>query len=329
MDREFTFIEYINALFGWSVFARNEYQAANYDKFKQYLTYLDRAERKVQWKRGVGIKELPDMRQTRDLRKYLNEAEAATEYLSEFGDEFITTQKQIKLLSAQMQQKADPRTIESIKIKKLVLEKKVPTLKLKVESRLAILLEVLKNARAVIQKKPWEDPKELTLFENRKILQQFFKGKGFYKHLNVNEWVLHLEHLDLVRRDLYGFDLETVLLVHKDLTGTILKNANLRNTSFRNATLASADLMNADATGANFAGVAFLNTNLKGVNFKSADVTGADFTGAKGLVMGQVLQMRNVGQAKGLLVPKDLEIRSKLGAKGNINPKEAVITVAA
>ena len=89
-----------------------------------------------------------------------------------------------------------------------------------------------------------------------------------------------LKGADLSGKDLTGTVLRGIDLSDYDLTGTILTGADLTGTILRGANLTDANLTGVDLSGMDLTGTKFNNANLEGVNLQNTNLTDASFVGA-------------------------------------------------
>ncbi len=307
MANEHTFETYAQSLMGFALQARNALVDGKDKEFGIYLTDLNQMLRKVQWRKGVGIRNLPDLAEIKEMRGYLTKAEAATRVLLKYNEERLELQK------ANGKIKTSPNSI-------LNKNYTISQLTTNIEKFLAILLEDLKHVREIVKTKPWENNLILSRPENKSTLLQLLKREGFYKSISITEILPIIQHLNLQGYNFSGCDLRDANFVLQNLSNINFTKANLKGANLSRTNLINSNFSSANIENSNLSGAVLIGANFKETNVRNANVDGANFTNVKNLTWGQVLQMKNLGSTKGL--PRSEDANSK-------NPKATVKTIAA
>ncbi len=292
MASEHNFETYGQSLMGFALQARNALLDGKSKELDSYLKDLNSMLRKTQWRKGVGIRDLPPLAPIKEMRGLLTKAEAATRVLLEFSFQRIETQKLLP--------KAESNPAEKVRLYKQFIQ-----INNNLTRYLAVLIEQLKLARQILQSKPWINPELLVLPENREVLFHLLRRDGFYKKIDVHDIEVFLHYAHLEKCDFSGANLKGVNFIKQNLIGVNFSKVNLTEVGLIHSNLERCNFENANLSHANL-----LGANLQGANFKGANLSGvvverANFTGARGLTVGQVLQMRDPNKAVGIVLPSE------------------------
>ncbi|MCK4589026.1 MAG: pentapeptide repeat-containing protein [Nanoarchaeota archaeon] len=184
------------------------------------------------------------------------------------------------------------KKIRESQTKKKVIKKR-KGLQRDIKKYISILIEDLKQARAIAEAEPWTNLDVISKHKHYRVfLGEFLRGDYYYKNLGEdrikiwNSWWkqgfrVSLYDFNLIGADLRGIDLEGANLEHinlwkANLAGADLRRANLGNGHLYEAILKGADLKGADLSGANLRWADLRRANLAGANLRLADLEEAN-----------------------------------------------------
>lgn len=241
------------------------------------LTNLRKNCKKLVWSRN-SLVQLPDLVEIQEARTSLNIVIKESKKLS----------SKLKVFVNLLPRRTKHNRTAVIRQKTRILIEKIE-----------IIVHNIENAYDIIMSEPWANPRILERKENKKILIQALKRKGFYhKNLAITLkliFSINFRDIDFHKENLKGINLcgdagHNANLIYADFRGADLRGAkldwaDLRYSSFWGANLRGADLSFADLTEStmlicNLRDAELFETNLTRVALNCADLRGADCEGA-------------------------------------------------
>ncbi len=313
MPEEKSIQNQIAAMESWAIDTRNKIGAGNYNDAEADLKNINLQGRRLEWRRGkLGLKHLPDLDEVKKLKKKITSARAAAQFA-------LTS---ITNLSKLLKQKGKtPAEVAAI-------EKKENSLKKDAGKNTTILIRVLEEARGIAVNLKESLMNLDNLSKNRKNLELFLGGKGYYEGVSSvervtlwNKWwqprKVNLRNLNLKGASLSGImlnaaflfetkfngaDLTRAVLAGSNLTGADLSKSKLIGANLGGVDLSEANLKGADLSGANLGGANLTKANLtevdlNGANLGEADLNKTDLNGVKNLTADQFRLTRNKNKA--------------------------------
>lgn len=307
----------IASMEAWAIDAKRKADSGNYKEAEENLNNINSQGRRLEWRGGMhGLRHLPDLAEVKELKTRISSGRAAAQNALTFIHDLI------KLLPKKEGKK--PEEVAAIEKKEINNRKNAG-------QNIAILIQVLKQARAISDKEPWLDV--FVIAKNKKILETFLRGERYYKNYTLEQrrdwwrgidaWVFEkwipklnyqrvFEDINLEGADLRGFNFKKVHFASANLSKAKLQGAYFELTQFLWTNLSEANL-----TGARFLGAHFYErTKLKGavlketiflhatftndVDLTGADLEGANFENVSGLTAEQLRSTKNWEKAKNI-----------------------------
>lgn len=290
----------VKAMEAWAIQIRDEIKANNYSKVNTILGRINRQGRRLEWRgRDIGLKKLPPLKEVNSLKRSISEART-------FAQRGIAALRNIDL-NPKLENKTTAE-IAAIKKKENKYKKELG------ESTLG-LVQSLKLAVSIAEKKPWLDVK-LIIMDSHSI-EMFRRREEFYKYLDLEQYERICRGFisnkiipyslksgsDLSDKDLFGVRVAHALhkinfnksnlgeakfssdLVGVTFIGSLLVGASfsgyLNDCNFEQANLGlvnfqGSTLYEVKLKGADLRGAKFIGTRFVRINFNGVDLTNAD-----------------------------------------------------
>ena len=231
----------IAAMEAWAIDAKQKADSGNYKEAEANLKNINRQGRRLEWRGGqYGLKHLPDLEEVEQLKKKITQVRAAAQTA-------LTSITKLSKLPKQEGKK--PAEIAAIRQKEGSLKKDSG-------KNITILIQSLKQARAISDAEPWMNLDVIS--RDKDALEMFLKGEGYYKNLRNIRIQLWNNWWTAGKISLNDAKLKGAELIDADLRGAELIDADLRGADLRTANLEGANLAGADLESAVLAGIKHL-----------------------------------------------------------------------
>lgn len=288
----------VAAMQGWALEAKKKADVGNYKEALKNLKNVNQQGRKLEWKgKLIGLNELPYLEEVKFLKKKITSARAAAQ------TSISSLEKLTKLPKGK-----NPAEVAAIKVKENNLKKET-------SKNIIILLQILSDAKKIVDAEPWMNLDVLVRSSTDKLnyIAFFLRGDGFYRYISdkesitlFNKWRTITKYkLNLSREYFYrtsfenlnfrgaNFEgvkfrdciFENVDFTEANLSGTIWGSAKLHFINFKKAVLHKAQMSRLQFVGSNFEGADLSEayciwTQFSGLNFVGAHLEGADLVNA-------------------------------------------------
>lgn len=289
------------------------------NQLKRLLKDTNTQGRKLEW-RSTLLRSLPKIKEVNDLKQRISEARAAAQQAGDSLGDWERVNKYIKKLKEKINYEKKELEQASSKKKRIWLEARIKEFdnnlmaeikrydlnKKRIGENIAILIQVLKEARTIVYNAPWTDINKI--IENKEAVELFLRGEGIYGALDfnsrINMWYYGPEDRRTKIRVLpSGLNLSGKKV---DLSEFCFNGLTIEKPSFKYATLKGASFVKSTIIDGNFESaicnkINFTLAFIKSTRFTNAELTEANFSRAtiiSSTFDGAILCRANLGAAK-------------------------------
>lgn len=261
---------------GWAIKVKKAVDSGKYEGAEELLRTINRQGRRVEWRKlPNGIRNLPDLKEVKELKSNIASARAAAQDaydavhdIDNLNKKLLQINKEIsfkdvKTLRKQVLNLSVEGTITAKERDEIMgINKKIGKNQEKAGKSITIMIQVLKQARAIAEAEPWLNLKNIQ--DDKKVLESFLRGEDIYEQYSFEE-----------RRKIWNAHWES--LVSTELTKLNLRNADLRGFNFSNFQIEDINFENATLESAKFYEAKIIRTEFDGANMKNTELIGAQF----------------------------------------------------